>query len=273
MAQQYIVDAFVAEGCLGNPAAVRIVDAWPSDDDMLSIACENGLSDTAFVLRDGERYQIRWFTPTQEISLCGHATLASGYVVMTELEPQRDEVVFESPSGKLRVARAAKLSAGNNEGGEKPAREQGRELFAMDFPAYQLGEAAGVDLDVLADALGARPSEVYLDRDVLCVFDSAAGVEALSPDFEALKQLAGLMVHVTAPGYAGLGFDCVSRSFGPKLGADEDPVCGSGHCMIVPYWARRLGKANIVARQASQRGGVLYCSTDFSRVILSGELL
>lgn len=207
--EQFTVNAFTGKGCLGNPAAVVISDEWLPEAEMQRIATEKGLSDTAFAVKQGGRYGLRWFTPTREIDLCGHATLATGFVIMRFVEPELEEVVFETASGELRVRKIDTR-------------------FEMDFPAYKLTPYP-LTLDI-AEALGARPREVFLERDLVCVFDDAQTVVGLKPDFEKVKALPGLMCHVTARGGAseqfgcgeGMTFDCVSRSFGPKLGADEE---------------------------------------------------
>ena len=247
MLSQYVVDAFTDDVFGGNPAAVCMMHAWPADATMRSIAGENNLSETAFAVKAGEDYKLRWFTPEGEIDLCGHATLACAYVVMNHLERERQEVRFSTLSGELTVIRRS-------------------ELYEMDFPAYEL-ERIPVTQQMV-EAVGAAPDEAYLGRDLLCVFSEESAVRALSPDQEKLKALPGLLLQATAP---GTETDCVSRTFAPKMGIAEDPVCGSGHCHIVPYWADRLQKREIVAYQASKRGGTLYCSLDGPRVKLAGK--
>lgn len=246
--RQYVVDAFTDRLFAGNPAAVCVVEEWPTDELMMNIAVENNLSETAFVARKGEGWHLRWFTPGGEIDLCGHATLATAFVIMTQVDPEADRVNFDTMSGRLTVRR--------NEG-----------RYEMDFPAYKLGE---VDVtDAMEQALGARPSAALLGRDLLCVFDEPGTVAAMEPDMNAIADLDGLLCHVTEPGTNG--FDCVSRSFAPKLSIPEDPVCGSGHCHIAPYWADRLGRPDIRAYQASKRGGELFCTVAGDRVTLGGN--
>lgn len=247
--KQYVVDAFTREVFHGNPAAVRVVDAFPDDATMLAIARENGLSETAFCIRDPAGYQLRWFTPGGEIDSCGHATLATAFVLFSYYEPASQRVEFDTLGGHLVVTRRG-------------------DLLEERFPAYEL-RAVGVT-DAMAEAFGARPEEAYLARDLLCVFGDAATVRGLKPNQERLAGLDGLLQHATAPGDVP-GMDCVSRSFAPKLSVAEDPVCGSGHCHIVPYWASRLGKAGITAYQASQRGGTLQCRLEGGSVYLAGE--
>ena len=212
------------------------MDNWLSDEIMMKITRENNLSETAFAVKEGEDYRLRWFTPGGEIDLCGHATLATAYVITKFIEPEITEVRFQTLSGLLVVIRKG-------------------DFLEMDFPSYEL---KNVDVtEAMVEAIGVRPLEVYLGRDLLCVFESEEEVRNLNPNMEKLKALDGLLLHVTAQDKE---FDCVSRTFAPKLSVPEDPVCGSGHCHIIPFWAGRLGKNDLVAYQASSRGGTLYCS-------------
>lgn len=247
MIKQYVVDAFSDRIFAGNPAAICVLDRWLSDDVMLFMAMENNLSETAFAVKEGEHYRLRWFTPGGEIDLCGHATLACAYVILNRIETAKQQVLFHTLSGDLTVSKSG-------------------DLYEMDFPAYRLKR---VDVtEKMAEAMGAAPKEAYLGRDLLCVFDHEYTVLQLKPDLALVKELEGLLLHVTAP---GRDTDCVSRSFAPKLNVPEDPVCGSGHCHIIPYWADRLGQKDIVAYQASQRGGTLYCKMEGDRVMLAGK--
>lgn len=245
--KQYVVDAFTDTVFSGNPAAVCVTESWPSEDLMLQITKENNLSETAFAVREGAGYGLRWFTPGGEIDLCGHATLATAFVILNHYEPQLETLSFQTLSGTLMVKKSGTL-------------------YEMDFPAYDLSPTAVIP--AMEQALGAAPVEAYLGRDLLCVLDSEEAVRRLTPDMERLKSLEGLLVHVTARGAA---HDCVSRSFAPKLHVPEDPVCGSGHCHIIPYWAGKTGKDTLLACQASPRGGLLYCRTAGDRVTLSGK--
>ena len=245
--KQYIVDAFTRQVFAGNPAAVCLPEHWPEDSLMQRIAAENRLSETAFVVREEGGFRIRWFTPGGEIDLCGHATLASAWVYFHFVDPAAEQVTFQSLGDPLSVTRQ-------------------EELLSMDFPSYHLEPAAVTEK--MTAVLGLRPNSAWLGRDLLCVLDRAEEVEALRPDLGRALELPGLLLHVTAPGTGE--FDCVSRSFAPKLQVDEDPVCGSGHCHIVPYWSERLGKKTLTARQASPRGGTLYCRMTGARVCLSG---
>lgn len=248
--KQYVVDAFADKVFHGNPAAVCLLDARLSDDLMLSIARENNLSETAFCVPAGDAWGLRWFTPGGEIDLCGHATLATAYVLIRFVVPDAERLAFETKSGTLLVTRRG-------------------DLLEMDFPAYEL-QPVPVTPEMTA-VLGAKPREAFLGRDLLCVFDDPAVVRSMTPDFRAMTKLDGLLVNVTAPGEPESGFDCVSRSFAPKLAVDEDPVSGSGHCHIVPYWARRLGKDTVTAYQASRRGGTLHCRITGDRIALAGK--
>ena len=245
--KQYVVDAFSEKVFGGNPAAICVMDSWLPEETMMSITIENNLSETAFTVKEGDKYKLRWFTPGGEIDLCGHATLACAYVVMNYVETDLETVTFSTMSGDLIV----------NKNGD---------LYELDFPAYDLKPVEITD--AMVDAMGARPTEAYMGRDLLCLFDDEKTVRELKPDMDKLKAIDGLLLHVTA---AGKDVDCVSRSFAPKLNIIEDPVCGSGHCHIAPYWINKLDKDSIVAYQASRRGGTLYCTMDGDRVKLSGK--
>ena len=245
--KQYVVDAFTDRLFHGNQAAVCILERWPSEALMLDITRENNFSETAFAVREGETYRLRWFTPGGEIDLCGHATLACAFVLMNHYETEAKRIVFDTLSGELIV-------------------EKQGDLYEMDFPAYQL-QPVEVTQQMI-EALGKAPVEAYMGRDLLCVFREEAEIHSLSPDMDKVKALDGLLLQVTA---RGSDCDCVSRSFAPKLSVAEDPVCGSGHCHIAPYWAGKLRKQRIVARQASRRGGMLYCRVEGDRVKLAGK--
>ena len=231
------IDAFTRRRFGGNPAAVMPMDRFPEADLMQAIAAENNLSETAFLVREGEGYRLRWFTPGVEVPLCGHATLASAAVVMERLEPGRTEVVFASASGPLRARRADTA-------------------YVLDFPARPSGLVAGpAHMDA---ALGLPPLEVYVNEfNYMAVFGNAATVRALEPDMEAIKRLDRPGVIVTGPGDGE--YDFVSRYFAPAKGIAEDPVTGAAHCMLAPYWARALGRTDFLAYQASSRGGEVRC--------------
>lgn len=251
----YQVDAFTDRLFAGNPAAVCPLETWLSDSVMQQIATENALSETAFVCRENDRWRIRWFTPTREVDLCGHATLASAYVLKHVMQVPDTELRLDSASGVLTVR----------------ALDDAR--LELDFPARPGNPYT--DGGRVHAALGAEPFALYRtdnpdpDTDkIMAVFDSAAAVAALRPDMAALKQLPGQGVIATAPGE---GCDFVSRYFVPKVGVDEDPVTGSAHCTLVPYWAERLGRPRLAARQISARGGALDCTLDGERVRLAGH--
>jgi len=246
----YQVDAFAGDLFGGNPAAVCPLPEWLPDAAMQAIAAENNLSETAFFVREGDGYALRWFTPTVEVDLCGHATLASGFVVMRFLEPQREAVPFRTvKAGTLTVTRDA-------------------DMLAMDFPARP---AAPTEAPAgLLEALGGAPRTVLRARDYLIVYDSAAEIAALAPDFAALAQVKDCWAAIaTAPGEDGVDF--VSRFFAPAQGVPEDPATGSSHCTLTPYWAERLGKMTLEARQLSRRGGALRCTLNGDRVSIAGR--
>lgn len=246
--RQYIVDAFAEKVFEGNPAAIVPLEQWPDDELLLRITQENNLSETAFIVPEKDGFRLRWFTPGGEIDLCGHATLATAYAVTRFVAPELEEVRFYTLSGLLTVTKRG-------------------DLFEMDFPAYSLKQLE-VTEDIV-EALGARPTEVWRARDLLCRFEDPEIILNMEPDFEKLLKVKGALMHVTAPGKDG--FDCISRTFGPKVKIPEDPVCGSGHCHIIPFWAMKWGKTEFVARQASKRGGTLHCRIDGDRVILAGK--
>lgn len=245
--KQYVADAFTDQVFHGNPAAICILDAWISEELMMNIAIENNFSETAFAVKEGETYLLRWFTPGGEIDLCGHATLACAFVLFNYYETEAGQITFKTLSGELIV-------------------EKRDGLYEMDFPAYELTPVPVTE--EMAGAIGAVPSEAYMGRDLLCIFENEEIIRALNPNQEKVKSLDGLLLHATA---RGTDTDCVSRSFAPKCGVAEDAVCGSGHCHIVPYWAKRLKKERITAFQASKRGGTLYCRLDGKRVKLAGK--
>jgi predicted PhzF superfamily epimerase YddE/YHI9 len=244
----YQVDAFTDSVFGGNPAAVCPLDGWLPDATMQAIAAENNLAETAFFVRDDGDYALRWFTSTVEVDLCGHATLASGHIVFRFLEPQRGSVSFHTmKAGTLKVSRRA-------------------DTLVMDFPARP---AVAVEAPPgLLAALGGAPREVLRARDHLVVYDSAAEVAALAPDFTALAKVDCWAAIATAPGEHGIDF--VSRFFAPAQGIPEDPATGSSHCTLVPYWANRLGKTELEARQLSRRGGAIRCALTGDRVSLGG---
>lgn len=244
---QFQVDAFTNRLFGGNPAAVVPLQQWMDDRLMQSIAAENNLSETAFFVPQGGAFQLRWFTPVREIDLCGHATLASAHVLFEHLAYAGNEITFTTRSGALIV------------------RKQGDELV-MDFPVVQPRRCDPPT--ALLQGLGAQPLEVWAGDDYLAVFDSEASIRALQPDHAQLSTLDRRGVIVTAPGVQA---DFVSRFFAPRYGIAEDPVTGSAHCMLTPYWAARLGKNALHARQVSSRGGEIGCTLMGERVLLAGQ--
>jgi PhzF family phenazine biosynthesis protein len=245
----YQVDAFASRRFAGNPAAVVILEHYPDDALLAAIAAANNLAETAFLVADGEDFRLRWFTPTVEVRLCGHATLASAAVVMERLAPGRSRVVFHSASGPLSVER----------------RSTG---YVMNFPARPSEPTATPG--PLVAALGLRPIEVVSDHfNYLALLKSADEVRGLTPDLAAIARLDRSGVVVTAPGDDG--YDFVSRYFAPAKGIPEDPVTGGAHCALAPYWARRLNKLTFRAYQASRRGGEVICRVVGDRVELEGR--
>ncbi|MBI9079325.1 MAG: PhzF family phenazine biosynthesis protein [Pseudodesulfovibrio sp.] len=244
----YQVDAFTDGVFSGNPAAVVPLFEWLSDELMQSIAAENNLSETAFFVRKGEYFELRWFTPEVEVDLCGHATLASAHVLYEYLDYVDPVVVFETKGGRLFVD-----------------CEDG--LYSMNFPAWETRQIQVTER--VSKALGVRPSELYMgDRDMMAVFDTEEQVRSLTPDYRQVSQLDGVCMICTAP---GLDYDFVSRTFVPESGIQEDPVTGSAHCTLVPFWADRLEKSQLNAYQASKRGGVLTCEFQGDRVKIIGK--
>ncbi|MBK8703819.1 MAG: PhzF family phenazine biosynthesis protein [Saprospiraceae bacterium] len=245
----YQIDAFTNRLFGGNPAAVCPLDSWITDELMQQIAAENNLSETAFfVLRPDGDYDLRWFTPAAEVDLCGHATLATAHVLFRHLGYAKDKIGFHTRSGLLTVVREG-------------------EGYLMDFPADRIEHVPAPA--ILAEALGAEPLEVWKGReDYLVVLPSEADVAALRPDFRKLMALGGRGVLATAPGD---NHDFVSRCFFPTYGVDEDPVTGSAHTTLTPYWAARLGKTELRARQISARGGEVGCRLLGDRVELTGQ--
>jgi PhzF family phenazine biosynthesis protein len=244
----YQVDAFASRVFAGNPAAVVPLEAWLDDATLQGIATENNLSETAFLVGGQGEYDIRWMTPALEVDLCGHATLASAWVVFNELEPGQTEVLFRSKSGPLRV-----VAKGEN--------------LALDFPSRP-PEPAEAQHGPLAEALGRAPAATLSSRDLMAVYEREDEVGALAPDMGQLVTFAVTGVIATAPGN---DCDFVSRFFAPAYGIPEDPVTGSAHCTLVPYWAKRLGKTSLHARQISPRGGELFCEDRGDRVEIAGH--
>ncbi len=243
------VDAFSGRVFGGNPAAVCLLDSWLDDDVLQDIAAENNLSETAFLVPASPGiYDLRWFTPTMEIDLCGHATLASAFVLFRYYDQDKRVLKFQTAGGALSVERSG-------------------DLLSMDFPATPPVETTPPE--ILAEALGVEASHVLGSRDLLAVFESENEIRAMQPDFDRLKEIKSHFgVIVTAPGEDS---DFVSRFFAPNAGINEDPVTGSAHCTLIPYWAERLGKNKLHAYQLSSRKGELFCEHLGDRVRISGH--
>ena len=247
--QIYQVDAFATDIFEGNPAAVCPLDSWLPDEVMQHIAMENNLSETAFFVRqETGTYRLRWFTPATEVDLCGHATLASAHVLFEHLGFSERLIRFASNSGELTVIRSAET-----------------DRLTMNFPACKLDRASMPEQ--LEKAVGIPPQELYKDTDYLYVVGSEEEVQSLDPDIRLMKTVNARGIIVTA---AGEEYDFVSRFFAPAAGVDEDPVTGSAHTMLTPYWSRRLGRKKLVGRQISSRGGTVYCEDQGDRVSISG---
>ncbi|WP_324671321.1 PhzF family phenazine biosynthesis protein [Hymenobacter sp. GOD-10R] len=246
----YQVDAFTDQVFAGNPAAVCPLTEWLPADMMQAIAAENNLAETAFfVPRGGNEYDLRWFTPAVEVELCGHATLASAHVLLRHLNFKGEEIVFHSKSGPLRVRQA-----------------NGR--LTLDFPSRP-PKPLVEHPEGLLDGLGATPVAILAGPDLVAVFNTEEEVRAIQPNQLHLAKVEYRAVIVTAPGSNGVDF--VSRFFGPRVGVPEDPVTGSAHTTLIPYWAERLGKTELYARQVSPRGGDLWCELRGDRVLISGH--
>lgn len=246
--KQYIVDAFTDEPFSGNPAAVCVMEKWLDERTMMAVAMENNLSETAFAVRENGGYRLRWFTPETEVELCGHATLASAFVILEQYEKGSGIVRFNTKSGALTVTKNG-------------------ELYEMDFPTYKLAEIPVTD--EMERAFGVRPIKAVQGLDLVCVFEDEEQVRSMKPNSACLVLLGGRIQNATAKGGS---VDCVSRSFCPKVAIPEDPVCGSAHCQIAAYWAEELGKRKITAYQASKRGGYLFCELlPNDRIAISGN--
>lgn len=244
----YQVDAFAKERFSGNPAAVCPLDSWLEDSVLQNIALENNLSETAFFVKNEKGYQIRWFTPAAEVKLCGHATLATSFVIFNYFEPNSNEIRFDSLSGELTVTKE-------------------NDLLTLDFPIKEITKTEVPKL--IVEAFGKMPLEACKSDDLLLVFDDEDFVKNVKPNFEILKKLTDFRgVCITSKAKE---FDFISRFFAPIFGINEDPVTGSAHCMLVPLWAEKLGKNDLTAKQVSSRGGELICKLEGKRVKISGN--
>jgi len=224
------------------------MDEWPSEESMMKLAMENNLSETAYIVKEDKGYRLRWFTPGTEVELCGHATLASSFVILNFYEKESNEVRFNTLSGELIITKK-----GNR--------------YEMNFPTYDLKEIPVTD--DMEKAYGVRPIKAVLGLDLICVFETEEQVRNMNPNQNLLIAIPGRIQNATAK---GKDTDCVSRSFCPKLSIAEDPVCGSAHCQIAEHWSKELGKKEIDAYQASMRGGYLHCELlENERIAISGE--
>lgn len=244
----YHINAFTDRLFGGNPAAVCLLPFWLSDHELQAIAKENNLPVTAFLVLTSEKFSIRWITPEQELDLCGHGTLAAAYVIFNELYPHLQDVTLQSAAVPLPVSRT-------------------NDLITLNFPAKNITACA---LPLLTKGLGATPTEVYEynQERFVAVYDNEEVVQHIQPDIAVLKKLSHRGIVVTAP---GKNIDFVSRTFYPKNKVTEDPVTGASHCLLIPYWAKRLNKKTMHAKQLSQRGGELFCQAHNNHVLISGK--
>jgi len=243
----YHIDAFTGRAFAGNPAGVCFLNAWIEDEILLAIAKENNLPETAFLVKAGDRYDLRWFTPKVEIDLCGHGTLASAFAIFEYVNQDAIRLEFQTKSGILTV-------------------ERKRDLLLMGFPARKPKPCPPPDK--INEILGVSPYKTLIARDLMAVYEEEDQVRRLTPDLERVAALDCFAVIVTAP---GKNSDFVSRFFAPGAGIPEDPVTGSAHCTLIPYWAERLGKKDLHALQLSERGGELFCIDRGDRVIIGGK--
>lgn len=246
----YHIDTFTDKIFSGNPAAVCVLQVWLPEDVLRAIAVENNLSATAFLVRQGEKYLVRWITPEYELDICGHGTLAAGYVIFNYLEPTWIRVDLQSRIELFQVIRTD-------------------DLITLDFPTKTIESC---NLPLLAQGLGLQPKEIYQHRDERClaVYETEDEVASLVPDMNMLKQLAHRGITATAPGKY---VDFVSRTFYPKKAMSEEPATGASHCLLAPYWSSRLGKTDLHALQLSQRGGEMFCQHAGKRVLISGKAI
>ncbi len=247
----YQVDAFTAKQFGGNPAAIVPLKTWLTDDLMQKIAAENNLSETAFFVQlDTERFQIRWFTPAIEVNLCGHATLATAYVIFNILKNKHETILFESKSGILKV-------------------RKDKNWLELDFPVQEIAPSEAPE--GLIEGIGKTPIEIFrASDDFLLVFKNQKEIESISPNHHLLKRVKARGIIVTSKANSSK-LDFVSRFFAPGSGIDEDPVTGSAHTKLVPYWAKILGKNDLIAEQISSRKGFLKCILSGDRVLMAGQ--
>jgi phenazine biosynthesis protein PhzF family len=249
--KMYIADAFAEKPMEGNPAAVCVMDEWLPDEMMQKIAIENNLSETAFTVKTGkDRYHLRWFTPGGEIDLCGHATLGTSFILFRYYEKESDMVWFDTLSGELSAMRKG-------------------DLIEMIFPNLKPEPVTDkAATDKVIEAIGAEPVEILQNDEIIAVLENADAVRNFEPDIAGISELDGIGLIISAPGYDD--FDFVSRGFYPKCGVAEDPVTGRLHARMMPYWAEKLGRDHMKARQLSKRGGTLYCGLQGDKVTIAG---
>ena len=246
----YQVDAFTSKIFKGNPAAVCPLNEWIDQEIMQNIAQENNLSETAFFVKNDEKFDIRWFTPLSELDLAGHPTLATAHVILKELKINLETLIF-----KTKINDTLKVIYKDD-------------LYLMDFPSRE--PEIEKNIDKVAEALGKKPTALYKHRDAVAIFDKEEDIKNIYPNMEKLKNLDYPAVIVTAPGNE---VDFVSRNFAPKLGIPEDPVTGSAHCELIPYWSKIFNKKVLIANQISKRGGKLYCTYNGDRVTIGGNAI
>ncbi len=247
----YVVDAFASKLFEGSPTGVCILNKWPSDDILLKIAEENALPETAFCVKSVNDYQIRWFAPNAEVDLCGHATLAAAFVISHYFDKDASLIIFHSMSGTLKVTCKG-------------------DIFELELP-IRIPVPTQSFPELIESLGGAVPNEVYVSRDYFLVYDSADTVLNIKPDFAKMATLDfGDGVIITAK---GTDTDFVTRAFFPKLLTNEDPVCGSAHCNLIPYWAKRLGKNEMISRQLSKRGATIFCRKEIDSVKVAGQVV
>ena len=246
----YQVDAFASVIFKGNPAAVCPLKEWLPDQVMQNIAMENNLSETAFFIEDNGIYHIRWFTPKAELDLAGHPTLATAHIILNELDKNINTINFQTKIGDT-----LKVNLDKN-------------LYIMDFPSRPPKNIN--EIEILYEALGKKPRELLAHRDLIAIFDNEEEIQSISPNMSKLMQLSYPSIVITA---IGNEVDFVSRNFAPKLGIPEDPVTGSSHCELIPYWSKILNKNEMIAHQLSERGGEIYCGYNNERVSLGGEAI
>ena len=260
--EYHVIDVFTDKVFGGNPAGVCLLDAWLEDDILQNIAAENNLSETAFVVKQEDYYNLRWFTPAIEVDLCGHATIASAFVLFESFEKSATEIRFKTTSGIVSVNKEAPNGLEDAKG----------TLYYLNFPARPVVPCQSYQ--TFEESLGIKPLETYRAADFLLLVDSEETLLSINPDYSLLKHIAaeiGETSFGTIVTARGDNCDFVSRFFAPHAGINEDPVTGRAHCSLIPFWSERLGKKTMTARQLSRRGGILYCEDHGERVRIGGQ--